>query len=783
MWKYIVRMVLRYRVTCLIIITLATVFMGYKATRIVVSQDMTQTLPPSDSISVEFKKFKQMFGEDGSLMFIGIQTDSLFSLKIFNEWYDLSEDIKAINGVDGVVSMSKLFKIERNDSLQRFDFVPMLENRPTSQAEVDSLKNIILGYKFYDGLLFNAKDNVTLMMVSINKEIINTTGRVKVSREIDKLVAAFSDDTGIEVHISGMPYIRTVMTDILTREIILFSILSLTIASAILLIFFRSAKAVIFPVLIAIISTVWSLGLMVIFGYKITAVSSVLPPIIIIICIENCIFLINRYYSEYQIHQNRTRAISKVIGRIGQANFLTNLTTAIGFGSFIITGNLLLSEFGIIASLGIMIVYILTLVLIPIMFSYTKVPKIKAAEDMRKSLAHKILNKISRVILKRRRYIYITSWGVLIIACIGMAQLQTSGSVVDDLSKSTKLYTDIAFLEEHFKGVFPFEFSIDTKKKNGVMNYRNIEKINELQEVLATYPEFSKPLSVAEFMKAAKQSYYYNDSSMYDFPSKQEMAFIIDYFPKAEGLSETGVIKSMVDSTMSVTRLSVQMANISSKEIYRIMDELRPKVDSIFPKDKYDVKMTGTCIVFAKGSDYMVRNLTQSLILALTLITLLMAALFRSGKMIIICLISNILPLLVTAALMGYLGITIKTSTILVFSAALGISVDNSIHFLSRYRLYLGKTKKRKCSIKEAVMASFNETGYSMMFSSIVLFFGFIIFSFSSFGGTQAMGYLIAFTLFTALLCNLFLLPSLLLWLGEIEEKRMVKNEQPKIDK
>lgn len=778
MWKYIVRVVLRYRVAWLIFVLASTVFMGYKAVQITVSQDMTQTLPPTDSISVEFSKFKQMFGEDGSLMFVGIQSDSLFSLNVFNQWYDLSQDIDAIDGVDGVVSMSKLFRIERNDDSGRFDFKSIVNRRPESQFEVDSLKNEILGYRLYDGLLFNARENVTLMMISINKDIINTNERVVVSRKIDKLVANFSDNTGIEVHTSGMPYIRTVMTDILMEEIILFSILSLMIASAILLLFFRSAKAVIFPVLIALVSTVWSLGLMVLLGYKITAVSSVLPPIIIIICIENCIFIINRYYSEYQLHENRTRAISKVIGRIGQANFLTNLTTAIGFGSFIITGNRLLSEFGVIASLGIMVVYVLTLTLIPIMFSYTSVPKIENKEDLRKGLVNAILAKISRIILGRRRYIYIATWLVLAIAAVGISQLQTSGSVVDDLSKSTKLYADIEFLESHFKGVFPFEFSIDTKRKNGVMNYRNMEKINELQEILATYPEFSKPLSIAEFMKAAKQSYYLNDSSMYDFPSKQEMAFIVDYFPNAEGMGSTGVIKSMIDSTMGITRLSVQMANISSKEIYRIIDELRPKVDSIFPPDKYDVKMTGTCIVFAKGSDYMVRNLTQSLILAITLITLLMAALFRSFRMIIICLVSNILPLLVTAALMGYFDITIKTSTILVFSAALGISVDNSIHFLSRYRLYLGRNKKRKTTIKEAVMSSFNETGYSMMFSSIVLFFGFIIFSFSSFGGTQAMGYLIAFTIFTALICNLFLLPSLLLWMGESDDKKSKSGDE-----
>ena len=515
--------------------------------------------------------------------------------------------------------------------------------------------------------------------------------------------------------------------------------------------------------LIVLISLIWVMGTMSLFGYKITMLTSVFPPLLIVIVVENCIFLLNKYYNEYRSHGNKVKSLSRVVQRIGNANLLTNATTAAGFAAFIITGNKLLVEFGIVASINIMVAYILTLFLIPIFFSYLPSPKKRHFKHLDKSAVSKLIEKVVKRVLTGRNPIYIITSVLLLFAVAGMIRLKTTGKIVDDIPQKDQLYKDLTFIEKNFNGVMPLEFSIDTKKKKGVQKLSTIKKIDKLQQVLATYPELSKSLSIADVLKFSKQAFYRGNEKMYSLPNNQEKNFILSYIPDFKG-NKRSVINSFIDSTMRYTRISTQMANIGTNEIQWIKDELRPKIDSIFNKEKYDVQITGVSVVFLKGNQFLVKNLFTSLLLALIIITILMALLFTSIRMILISLVPNIIPLLMTAAMMGYTGISIKPSTVLIFSIALGISVDNAIHFLSRYRLQL---KINDWRIKDSVIEALRETGFSMIYSSVVLFFGFGIFVLSSFGGTQALGYLIAFTLIVALLSNLFLLPSLILTLDK----------------
>ncbi|MEE4177060.1 MAG: efflux RND transporter permease subunit, partial [Bacteroides sp.] len=430
-------------------------------------------------------------------------------------------------------------------------------------------------------------------------------------------------------------------------------------------------------------------------------------------------------------------------------------------------GNRILTEFGIIASLNILIAYILTLFLIPIFFSYLPPPKPRHTKHLEKGLTTSIVDRLLLIVQKKRNIIYMAVALLIAIGVIGVTRLETTGNIVDDISKSNKLYTDLIFLEKNFKGVMPLEISIDTKEAEGVFknNARTLYKIKRLQKVFTKdslfSPFFSRPLSIVDGISFFYQAHMGGDPKYFILPPPSKLKELTNYTSNIGGGK---AFRSFIDSTNRLTRISIQMANVGTKEIEWISDSLELRVDRIFPPEEYDVSITGTSIVFLKGTNYLVRNLISSLILALVVISMLMALLFSSFRMIFISLVPNLIPLLLTAALMGFLGISIKPSTILIFSIALGISVDNAIHFLSRYRLHL---RWNNWNIKEAVLEALRETGYSMMYSSVVLFFGFAIFILSSFGGTEALGYLISFTLVIALLCNLFLLPSLLLTLDK----------------
>lgn len=763
MWIFLVRHILRYRLINLLVILLLTIFMGYQAVKVQMSYEFTSLLPQSDTAHIVYENFKNRFGKDGSVLFIGIQDPKVFELEQFQGVYDLTYDLKKIDGVEEVLSMGRMFNLVKNDSLKQFEFASIIPERPKNQETVDSIKSIIYSLPFYKGLMFNTETDVSLMAITLNEEKLKTKERIHLVNAIKLRGDQFSEEFNIKTHYSGLPYIRIMTSKRLEQESKFFVVLAMAIASLILLLFFRSIKAVVFPMLIVLICLIWVFGTMSLLDFKVTMLTAVFPPLLIVIVVENCIFLLNKYYNEYRSHGNKVKSLSRVVQRIGNANLLTNATTAAGFAAFIVTGNSLLVQFGIIASINILVAYVLSLFLIPIFFSYLPPPKSRHTKHLDKSLVAKIVPRVVNQVLYKRNPIYIITVGLLLIAVVGVSRLQTTGKIVDDIPKKDALYTDLMFIEEHFKGVMPLEFSIDTKKRKGVQRMSTIRKISEFEEVITEYPELSKTLSIAEVLKFAKQSFYNGKESMYSIPNNNEKNFILRYLPRNQSGQRT-LLNQFVDTSMQYTRISTQMANIGTYDIKRIKDELRPQIDSIFPKDKFDVQITGTSVVFLKGTQYLVKNLYTSLLLALLVITILMALLFTSIRMIIISLIPNIIPLIMTAAMMGFIGIPIKPSTVLIFSIALGISVDNAIHFLSRYRLQLVLNKWK---IKDSVIAALQETGFSMIYSSVVLFFGFIIFVLSSFGGTESMGYLIAFTLAIALFSNLFILPSLILTLDK----------------
>ena len=759
MWKYLARLILRRRYWNLIFIGLSTIFMGYWATKVKLSYEMTPILPASDSTSIEYNQFKETFGQDGSVLFIGVQDENIFRLDHFNGWYDLTRQVRDIGGVEEVVSVTRLFHLKKNEESKKFDFLPVFDKKPESQLELDSLMNVVFSLPFYDGLLLNRETNVTMMMVTLDKEVLNSKQRVRLINDIRVAGDIFSKNHQVELHYSGLPYIRTITAKKVEDELKFFIVMALIVASVLLMLFFKNFRIVLATMVIVVINVIWVFGLTALMGYKITMLTGILPPLLIVIVVENCIFLLNKYHTEINKHGNKIRALTRVVIYIGNANLLTNAVTASGFIAFTITGNQLLYQFGIVASISILVANFMTLFLIPIFFSFLKPPHRGHTQHLEKGVVSTLVNHIVHTVQTRRTIIYTVAIILVFVGIYGISKLKTTGNIVDDIPKKDPLYVDLMFFEEYFKGVMPFEISIDTKKKRGVLQLATIEKIEELQQLLSEYPELSKPLSVTEVVKFAKQAFYGGNPKMYSLPNNQEKNFILKYVPQLES-GKQNILHSFVDSNLQVTRISVQMANIGTKDIQRIKDDLTPKIDSIFPPDKYNVVLTGTSVVFLKGTNYLIGNLIESLILAVILIAGLMAILFTSARMIVISIAPNVLPQILTAAMMGFLAISVKPSTVLIFSIALGISVDNAIQFLSRYRLQL---RLSNWNIKQSVLQALRETGFSMIYSSVVLVFGFGIFIMSSFGGTEALGYLIAFTLLVALLCNLFILPSLLL--------------------
>ncbi|WP_422858943.1 efflux RND transporter permease subunit [Flagellimonas sp. S174] len=777
-WPAVARIILRNRIVILFLVAAATVFLALQWKNIQMSNTEVNILPDDHPASINYNIFTNLFGEEGNAIVFAVRNPRLFNPKNFNRWNKFSKQLEAFPEVDFVVSTDNLQVLVKDNEKQEFVIEDFIQEDPTSSKEVDQLKeHLITELPFYNGLIYNPESETIQTIAYLDKDIVNTSVRNQfILNDLQDLVKNFEEETQLDIHVSGMPYIRTWNTKSVVDEIGIFIGAALLITSLIFFFFFRSFRATFISMCVVIIGVMWAFGILGLLQYEITILTALIPPLIIVIGIPNCIFLINKYQQEVKKHGNQALSLQRVISKIGNATLMTNITTASGFATFIILDSDLLKEFGIVASINIIGIFVLSLLIIPIVYSFMALPKTKHLKHLNKRWIDFFVNWMERMVRDHRIGVYISSVTILVLSIIGIYQIEITGSRIEDLPKNTHYFKDIRFFEEEFDGIMPMEIVVDTKRKNGAFKPATLRRMNQLGEVIQETPELSRPVSVVDLVKYSKQAFYNGIPKYYQLPTSQENTFIMDMVRKSS--ADGDLLESFMDSTGQTARLTTFLRDVKIDRMEEIEMDVQKAITKFFPEERYNVFMTGKALLFLKGTRYLVKNLLISLALAIGLISLFMAYLFRSFRMIIISLVPNLLPLVITAGLMGYLGIPIKPSTILVFSIAFGISVDDTIHFLAKYRQEL---TTHRWHIKKSVYAALRETGVSMFYTSIVLFFGFSVFIISDFGGTKALGGLVSATLLFAMLANLILLPSLLLSLERsIANKQVLK--KPQID-
>jgi predicted RND superfamily exporter protein len=627
----------------------------------------------------------------------------------------------------------------------------------------------VVNLPFYQGIIINPKTNATLILITFNEKALNSSRRITIVEDIVSLANAFAVKHKTELHYSGMPYIRTVMMKKISGEMKLFMALAVLVTAFILWTFFRSFRLTLLSIGVVLIGVIFSLGTLQLFGYKITALTGLIPPLLIVIGVPNCVFLLNKYQLELKTHGKKDEAIAEMIRQIGLSIFLANITTAIGFGVFYFTNSAMLVEFGVVAALCVMVTYVLCLVLLPITLHYMDIPKPRHLKHLDGKWASGFLTKINWLVHNRRRSIYLAMLGILVISAYGMTKIKAVGYIVDDLPKNDKVYVDLRFFESNFNGVLPFEVMIDTKQPNGVFGNqaRTLYKIKALQNALADFKEFSKPVSAVEASRFLYQAYRGGDAKYYALPGVMELSKMTDFVKGQQGAASKQ-LNAFLNKDRSITRVSFQMADVGSERIKDLIKQIRPKVDSIFSPAEYKVSLTGHSLVFLKSNDYLLGNLYESLLIAIGLIAIVGMVLFRSIPIILLSKLPCLIPLALTAGIMGYFDIYFKPTTILIFSITFGIASDGTVYFLTRYRQEIYQTGR---TASEAITQAIFGTGLSMMYTAVILFCGFAIFAASSFGGTAAMGVMVSITLLVAMCTNLILLPALLLSISKRQEK------------
>jgi len=839
MWVFISNYILRNRFFIIGIITLLTVFFGYHAfTSIELENKYGLALPKDSETNQNYEAFKKRFGEDGNTMVIAIQTDSLFTKKNFKLWKELGDSILGMDGVEGRESEATLYCLQNDTVNERF----ILDKIYDEQKSIDSIKNQIRSNPAFNDLLFNRKSNVSLMMIRINNEVLKDKKKWSLVYKIEDLARSYEKHFGT-MHIAGLPYLRIVIATRIQGEMFLFIAISMFVTSLLLYIFFRSFRVVFIALTVVAIAVIWAMGVIGFLEYRLSPLMALIPPLMIVIGVPNCVFLLTKFHQEVKEHGNKIKALSRVIQKIGTATFMTNFTTALGFGTFIFTNSEKLTEFGIAASVNIMMVFFLSLTILPIISSFTPQPKERHLKHLDRKFARGIIQTVLHLTQFKRKWVYGVSIVLVIIGFFGISKIKTTGNLTSDLPKNDPLKLDMQFLENNFGGSIPFEIMINYKKKGRLFSATNnttLERVDSVQQLINRDTIFSKSISVVDLVKFVNMSFYGNDTLSYTLFSNNEKGRIkkyVDQFnlnnPSNQGMS----MKELVDTNSTILRIRCQVKDLGSYEILKYRDVWKQKIDAVMNPDKviwenyyakivkgdkkyidsmmmnyneirneyvsiitknnpdlemqldtneqlllsyykkpdfavklrqamnnqyFDVSFTGTSVVAADGTRHLVNNLFSSLVFAIVSIAILMALLFRSWRMVVISMVPNLIPLVVTGGIMGYFGVPLKPSTLLVFSIAFGISVDDTIHYLAKYRQEL---KSQKWNLKECVLIAIKESGLGMFYTSIVLYCGFSVFLFSQFGGTQALGLLISVTLLVAMITNLIVLPSLLLTL------------------
>lgn len=768
MWKKLGRFVLRFRVILLLLLLASTAFMLYHALKVTISYEFVRTIPVDNPLYQRYLAFKKQFGDDGNMLVIGFESKNIFNKDVYNSYAELNRQLKKVDKVEDVLSVAVAVNLIKNDSTQKLNVKPVFEKNYNDQALLDSAVDVLHSLPFYKGLLYNPETDAYLTGVRINKDVLGTKGREKVIAAIEELAYNFGKQHNIQMHVSGLPLIRTNMAIKVAQEMKWFLIGSVLISAIILMLFFRSISATVLSLGVVIIGVIWSMGILHLCGYYISLLTALVPPLIVVIGIPNCIYFLNKYHTSWLDVKDKRKALVEMVGRMGVVTLFCNIAAAIGFAVFAFTKSAVLKEFGVVAGTSIMAIFFISLVAIPGVLSYLPAPKPRHVKYLDTRWMDGLLTRVEKWVFHHKKAIYAATLVAVAFSITGMFRLQSVGHMVDDIPKTDQIYVDLKFFERNFKGIMPLDIVIDTKKRYGFTGLKALDvfsKIDSLSMYISAKPEMARPLSLAEGLKFAKQAFFDGDSANYTIPNAFDGAFVADYLrvkKDSSGGADNSfqqLMNAFMDTARQKTRISVNMADIGSKRLPAVLNDIQQRANQLFDSTKYNVEFIGTSITFLEGSRFIINGLKDSIILAFVLIALCMLYLFKSFRILICSLVPNIVPLMITAGIMGWAGVPLKPSTVLIFGIALGIAIDVTIRFLVSYQQEL---PANNYAVQPTIIKTIHYTGISIIYTSLVLIAGFSIFMFSGFGGTQALGWLTSLTLLVATVTNLVLLPVLL---------------------
>ncbi len=740
---------LAYDRALMLVVTLATLLLGATATRLQTEHTAGAFLDETSETMRDFERVGSLFGQSRTLLYVVFPTARADDPAFMQRLQVLTLHTDTLAGVDRALSLATLPVPVRDGS--RLTTQPFF----TPALDAEALRVRLDANTFARTLLVDSTGGAPLLLVKVNEKFNDTPARIGLVEAIRRDARALAPDAVL----AGFPNTRSAYAQRISSEMPLFTVLALGLSLALLLLTFRAWRAALLPLVVVALGLVWTAGLMVLFGQQINIVTAVLPALLVIIGMATVVHFMARFYLAFDRTHDVEASVREMLETVGFAALLTSATTLVGFAVMALTGSQMLAGFGVFAALGVGLLYALTLIVLPFALRRLPPPRANTGRPATGAGAAALFGMLSTGV--ERHTLAVLAGGMLLLigAGAGMSRLSTDLYVFADFNADDPLRQEIAVFEKHYGGLIPTEVLIESKTPGQMRSLATLERLDRLERELARLPGVGSARSAVGLVKAANQAYGGGDARAYRLPSRYELPFLQAALTDTRTGTMGAGLPRMVDTTFTAARILTGVADVGTSRMQALVDTMQARAQALFPAERFAVTVTGTGVLTSTGGMALLRNLLVSLAVALALISLLMAALFKSARLTWISLLPNLLPLVCVGGAMGWLGISLRPSTALIFPLAFGIAVDDTIHFLAKYRML----RADRLGVRDAVRETLRVTGRAIVLTSVVLMAGFLLFTFSSFGGTVSLGALTASALAAALLANLFVLPALLL--------------------
>ncbi len=700
------------------------------------------------------EKFEETFSPSDNLVYVLLLHDkNVFNYESLKAIQKMTQEIENLEGIDNVLSLTNANLIEGTQD--GFNIVTPLENIPKDPKELKKIEERFLHEPLVVKQLISRDAKATVIIAQFDSEHTEDNQRKPIIEKIEKIVKANRDH--LKVYFGGMPVISKAYADILKHDLIVFTSLAMLINIIVLILIFRNFHGVIIPLGVVIISTIMTIALAVITGQKLNALNNIIPPFLLVYGLADSIHQINRYYEEVPRYPKKLDAIRAMLAAMALACLMTSVTTAVGFAANYTAKISIVKKFGLLAAGGVMIAYVVTIIFVPSMLSFFKKPDIWIKRELESGLLGKILVKISGINERHTRLVLLLAILTVALSILGITHMRIEHRMLQELKADHPVSVANRTMEKHLSGIIPLEIAVYSNEPDRMKDPELLKKLDKLEEFIEKQEGVSNVISFMDLLKRMNQAFHNDDPKYYKIPDdKNLIAQYLLLYSMSGGQDLTG---KLITEDYSKMRISIRTKDYGSKWFFNLLKKVKRYQKQLKLPPDVKIHYTGSSLIVNKALDHVVKDLMSSFIVAFFLVFLLVFIEFGSVRLAALSMIPTTLPMIFTMGFMGFVGIPLRMSTVVIFSISMGIAIDNVIHYIARYREELREGLGYHTAMYKTIITS----GRAIVSTTFLVVAGFLILVTSNFVATIDLGLLGSITIFVGLISALFFLPVLIL--------------------